>query len=320
MTKIAVVGAGAFGRNHARVLREMGALAGVCDVDAGRAAALAGEMGVEAIGGLERVAELARGAIVAAPTAVHEEVAGALLEAGVDVLVEKPIAPSEEAAERMVRTAAARGRILQVGHLERFNPAVELLEQTVRLPLFFEIHRMSVFTPRSLDVDVVLDLMIHDIEILLALTGAAPVEIRAAGIHVMSAKSDIANVRMEFPGGVIANLTASRASTEKVRKMRVFEPGAYHSLDYAKQELFTIRIGAEKQIRLQPHAVAKEEPLKRELEAFARSIETREKPKVDGETSLRALRVALEVVKRIEEHARVVEDTVRRAGTDGIRA
>ncbi len=259
------------------------------------------------------------GAVVAVPTVAHEEVGCALMEAGMDVLVEKPIAPTVAAAERLVETARRTGRILQVGHLERFNPAVELLEQTVKLPLFFEIHRMSVFTPRSLDVDVVLDLMIHDIEILLAMTKCAPVEIRAAGIHILSPKSDIANVRMEFPGGVIANLTASRASTEKVRKMRVFEPGAYHSLDYAKQELFTIRIGEQKQIRLQPHAVSKEEPLKRELAAFLRSVESREKAKVDGETAFEALRVALEVSNKIEVHAGVVEETLRQAGLDGIR-
>jgi predicted dehydrogenase len=159
--------------------------------------------------------------------------------------------------------------------------------------------------------------MIHDIEILLALTGKEPTDIKAAGIHVLSAKSDIANVRMEFPGGVVANLTASRASTEKVRKLRVFEPGAYHSLDYAKQELFTIRIGPQKQVRLQPQAVVKGEPLRRELESFLHCMSTREKPKVDGETSLRALRVALDVVDKIEVHAGVVENTLRAAGLDG---
>jgi predicted dehydrogenase len=305
-----------------RVLQEVpGAeLAGVFDLDAGRAEAVAQEFGAKVLRGLDEVQGEADAAVVAVPTSAHREVGLRLLEAGLDVLVEKPLAGSLEDAKALLDCAAARGRILQVGHLERFNPAVELLENTVKLPLFFEIHRMSVFTPRSLDVDVVLDLMIHDIEILLALTKAEPVEIRAAGIHVLSAKSDIANVRMEFPGGVVANLTASRASTEKVRKLRVFEPGAYHSLDYSKQELFTIRVGAQKQIRLEPHKVEKGEPLQRELAAFVRSVETRGKPKVDGETSYKALRVALEVVDKIEAHGRVVEGTLREAGLDGIRA
>lgn len=317
-----MIGAGAFGRNHVRVLKEMEAggsveLAGLFDADAARAAELAQEFGTRAFAQLDEVAREAAGAVVAVPTVAHAEVGTRLLEAGVDVLIEKPIAPDLASARQLVDSAARAGRILQVGHLERFNPAVELLERTVRLPLFFEIHRMSVFTPRSLDVDVVLDLMIHDIEILLALTKATPVDIKAAGIHVLSNKSDIANVRMEFPGGVVANLTASRASTEKVRKLRVFEPGAYHSLDYAKQELFTIRISQQKKVGLQPHAVPKSEPLRNELEAFRHSIETREKPKVDGETSLRALQVALDVVDKIEVHAGVVEDTLRAAGING---
>jgi predicted dehydrogenase len=319
VTQIAVIGAGAFGRNHVRVLKEIDGspLAGVYDADPARAAVLAHEFGTRAFTNLDEVADHARGAVVAVPTIVHAEVGVKLMEAGVDVLIEKPISPDLDSAEVLVTTAAKLGRILQVGHLERFNPAVELLERTVKLPLFFEIHRMSVFTPRSLDVDVVLDLMIHDIEILLALTKTEPVDIKAAGIHVLSAKSDIANVRMEFPGGVVANLTASRASTERVRKLRVFEPGAYHSLDYAKQELFTIRISPQKKVALQPHAVSKGEPLRKELEAFRHSIETREKPKVDGETSLRALRVALDVVDKIEVHAGVVKDTLRAAGIEG---
>ncbi len=319
VTQIAVIGAGAFGRNHVRVLKEMDGspLVGVYDADLPRAEALAQEFGTRVFTSLEEVADNAQGAVVAVPTVVHAEVGVKLMEAGADVLIEKPIAPDLDSAKQLVDTAARLGKILQVGHLERFNPAVELLERTVKLPLFFEIHRMSVFTPRSLDVDVVLDLMLHDIEILLALTKAAPVDIKAAGIHVLSAKSDIANVRMEFSGGVVANLTASRASTERVRKLRVFEPGAYHSLDYAKQELFTIRIGPQKKVALQPHAVSKGEPLRKELEAFRHSIETREKPKVDGETSLRALRVALDVVDKIEIHAGVVEDTLRAAGIEG---
>lgn len=307
---------GAFGVNHLRVLRELPGvqLAGLYDQRAEHAAALATEYQTRAFKSLDELAEHADAAVVAVPTAAHREVGCALLAAGLDVLVEKPIAPSVVEARQLTETAAAHGRILQVGHLERFNPAVAALEKALTLPLFFEIHRLSVFSPRSLDVDVVLDLMIHDIEILLALTGKQPTQIAAAGIHILSDKVDIANVRMEFPGGVVANLTASRASTEKVRKLRVFQPGAYLSLDYAKQDLMAIEIGANRQIRLRPHAVEKSEPLRLELEAFARSVRTREKPKVDGETSLMALQVALDVVDRIEVHGSVVAQTLKDAG------
>jgi predicted dehydrogenase len=165
-----------------------------------------------------------------------------------------------------------------------------------------------------LDVDVVLDLMIHDIDLLLALTGQRPTEIRAAGIHILSAKVDIANVRMEFPGGVIANLTASRASTERVRKMRLFQPGSYLSLDFAKQELFQIVVGAERNVQMKPHPIAKEEPLRRELAAFMECVRERKKPKVDGVTSLQSLAVALDVIERIESHAGVVAGTLAHAG------
>lgn len=314
--RIAVAGAGAFGRNHIRVLKEIpqAQLTGIYDVNASHAEAVAAEFGVQAFPSLDALAEHADACVVAVPTIAHAEVGCALLNKGLDILVEKPIALDIASARQLVDTAAKGARILQVGHLERFNPAVSALEKAITLPLFFEIHRLSIFTPRSLDVDVVLDLMIHDIEILLAITGKEPTGIHAAGIHILSEKVDIANVRMEFPGGVIANLTASRASTEKVRKLRVFQPGAYLSLDYAKQELMAIEIGPNRQVRLKPHLVLKNEPLRLELEAFLNSVVTREKPKVDGETSLRALKVAREVVDKIELHADVVSTTLKDAG------
>ncbi len=314
--RIAVAGAGAFGRNHIRVLKELpgATLTGLYDRDPATAAAAATEFGIPAFDSLEALTQASQACIVAVPTIAHAEVGGKLLEAGLDILVEKPIALDLDSAQHLVNLATKHQRILQVGHLERFNPAVTALEKAITLPLFFEIHRLSVFTPRSLDVDVVLDLMIHDIEILLALTGKEPVGIQAAGIHILSEKVDIANVRMEFPGGVIANLTASRASTERVRKLRVFQPGAYLSMDYAKQELFGIEIGPQRQVRIKPQLVVKNEPLRLELEAFLNSVTTREKPKVDGETSLRALRVALDVVDKIELHASVVSETLKVAG------
>jgi predicted dehydrogenase len=314
--RIAVAGAGAFGRNHIRVLKELpgATLTGIYDKNAETATTVASEFGVRAFASLDELCQANDACIVAVPTLAHAELGCMLMEAGLDILVEKPIALDLPSAQRLVDTAQAQQRILQVGHLERFNPAVVALEKAITLPLFFEIHRLSVFTPRSLDVDVVLDLMIHDIELLLALTGKEPIGIQAAGIHILSEKVDIANVRMEFEGGVIANLTASRASTERVRKLRVFQPGAYLSMDYAKQELFGIEVGPQRQIRLKPHLVVKNEPLRLELEAFLESVVTRQKPKVDGETSLRALKVALEVVDKIETHADVVSQTLKDAG------
>jgi predicted dehydrogenase len=251
--RIAVVGAGAFGRNHMRVIRSLpeAELTAVCDTDPARAAAAAAEFGCRALP-LEALTGAIDAAIVAVPTFAHVEVGCALLAAGIDVLVEKPIAPTLEAADALIRAAAAHGRILQVGHLERFNPAVTALAERITAPLFFEIHRLSLFTPRALDVDVVLDLMIHDIDILLALTGRMPEEVRAAGISILSDKVDIANVRLAFPGGCVANVTASRVYTERVRKMRLFQPHQYISLDYQKQEAVAFSVSGDRQIGYDP--------------------------------------------------------------------
>jgi predicted dehydrogenase len=229
-----------------------------------------------------------------------------LLGAGLDLLVEKPIAASNEDARRLVDAAARNGRILQVGHLERFNPAVIALRRAVTLPLFFEIHRLSVFTPRSLDVDVVLDLMIHDLDLVLALTGAVPEEIRAAGISILSPKVDIANVRLAFANGCVANLTASRVSTEKVRKMRLFQPGQYFSIDYSRQDGMAISVSASHQVSFAPLAVAKDEPLRLQFEAFLDAVERRERPSPDGEEASRALQAALGILDKIEEHRQIV--------------
>ncbi|MCX6610341.1 MAG: Gfo/Idh/MocA family oxidoreductase, partial [Acidobacteria bacterium] len=194
--RIAVAGAGAFGRNHIRVLKELpgATLTGLYDRDPATAAAAAAEFGIAAFDSLEALAQASQACIVAVPTIAHAEVGGKLLEAGLDILVEKPIALDLASAQHLVTLAAHHNRILQVGHLERFNPAVTALEKAITLPLFFEIHRLSVFTPRSLDVDVVLDLKIHDIDSLLALTGEEPGGIQAAGLHILSEKVDIANV------------------------------------------------------------------------------------------------------------------------------
>lgn len=313
--RVAVIGAGSFGRNHLRILRELSSaeLVAVADANPQNAHAAAAEFGCQAIAGeaeltdaIPALAGRIDAAVVATPTTTHADLGCQLLDAGIDVLVEKPIAATVAEARRMNDLAKKRGRILQVGHLERFNPAVEALESVRSHPLFFEVHRLSVFTPRSLDVDVVLDLMIHDLEIVLALTGAMPEEIRAAGIHILSEKVDIANVRLLFPGGCVANLTASRASTERVRKLRLFQPHQYLSLDYSKQELVSVRVDSDRKIRFEPVAVAKDEPLKREVADFVDCVATRKPARVSGEEATRALEVALAILDKIEEHAQVV--------------
>jgi predicted dehydrogenase len=200
--------------------------------------------------------------------------------------------------------------VLQVGHLERFNPAVAALRSIAGLPLFFEVHRMSVFTPRSLDIDVVLDLMIHDLDIVLSLVGQKPEEVRGAGISVLSRKVDIANVRLAFPSGCVANLTASRVSTERVRKLRLFQPRQYVSVDYARQECAVSEVGGNRQIGFRLLPVEKAEPLRLELESFFDTVETRRRPVVSGEDAYQALETALAILDKIEEHSRRVGDSV----------
>ncbi len=310
MTKIrvAVIGAGVFGRHHLRVLNQSlnATLVGVVDSDAERAAQAAAEHNCLTFATLGELQGNVDAAIVAVPTSLHGDVGCELLESGIDVLVEKPIAADLASARRLVDTAAEHERILQIGHLERFNPAVAALKKITTIPLFFEIHRLSLFSPRSLDVDVVLDLMIHDLDIVLDLAGAMPEEIRAAGISILSEKVDIANVRLAFPGGCIANLTASRVSTERVRKLRLFQPHQYISLDYQKQEAVAFTVGANQQIGFQPLPAVKEEPLRLEVESFLEAVANRTRPLVPGEEGLRALEVALAILDKIEEHAKLV--------------
>ena len=346
--RIAVFGAGSFGRNHVRVLSQMAdvELAAVVDIDRDKAQQLASEYGTSGYTAIEQVSGAIDAAVVATPTVSHETVAEGLLASGVDVLIEKPIADSAEAGERLTALAKGNGRILQVGHLERFNPAVEAAEAALTVPLFFEVHRLSVFTPRSLDVDVVLDLMIHDLDIVLSFVGEMPQEIRAAGISVLSQRVDIANVRLAFASGCIANLTASRVSTEQVRKLRVFQPGEYISVDYQRQDATRLRLlrneldgvqlientrggndaegqagfvpsflaapGFVPQIGFEQLPVSSAEPLARELAAFVRAVRTRSQPRVGGEEATKALRVADEILARIKEHAHRVSETIQR--------
>jgi predicted dehydrogenase len=308
MKRLALIGAGQFGRNHARVIHEsaQAELACVVDTDAARAAEVAGLYGAQALTDAREVIGRVDAAVVAAPTTAHEAVGCALLEAGIDVLVEKPIAPDLAAASRLVETAERHGRVLQVGHLERFNPAVVELERRATVPLFFEVHRLNVFSPRSLDVDVVLDLMIHDVDIVLALAGAEPAEIRAAGIQILSQKVDIANVRLQFANGCIANLTASRISTERVRKLRLFQPKQYLSLDYTRQDLAIFSVGPNRQIGFEQAAVSPSEPLKLQFEAFLNSVESGKSPKCSGAAARLTLGVALSILDKIKEHSELV--------------
>ena len=307
-TMVAVVGVGKFGQHHARVYRELpGAeLAGVYDTDAARAAEMAAAHHCRAFTSLEELMEQADAASIAVPTQHHAAVACQLLEAGVDVLVEKPMARTLAEADQMIATAERRGRILQVGHLERFNPAVEAASAIARGPLFFEAHRLSPFSPRSLDVDVVMDLMIHDLDIVLSLVDSEVEEIRAVGLAVLTPQFDISNVRISFENGCVANFTASRVSTERVRKLRWFQPQEYISVDYARQDAIVIAVektGGAPMLshrRLEP---PQQEPLRRQLESFLECVRERRTPLVSGKNGRRALGLAHQIQQEMDRHA-----------------
>jgi len=311
--RVAVVGVGSFGQNHVRVLKDLpgASLAGIFDLSPARAQEIAAGAAVPVFDSLEALAGAADAAIVAVPTIAHESVASYLLGQGLDVLVEKPIASTVAEGNHLTFLAAENGRILQAGHLERYNPAIRALRRELTLPLFFEIHRMSIFTPRSLDIDVVLDLMIHDIDIVLASVEEEPYEIHASGIQVLSQKVDIANVRLGFPGGCIANLTASRVSTDRIRKLRLFQPDQYFSLDYGKQNGVVFETSsADPRIRFRKLDVQPAEPLRLELEDFLDSVRTRRQPTVDGVAACRALRVAHAILAKIKENGDLVAERI----------
>jgi predicted dehydrogenase len=239
-------------------------------------------------------------ASLAVPTLDHGHIGLDLLAHGIDVLVEKPIASTSEQARALIKAAAEHNRVLQVGHVERFNPVVASACELATKPQFFEIHRLAAFSPRSLDIDVVLDLMIHDIDIVLSMVPASVREIRAVGIPVLSQKADIANARVEFDDGCVANFTASRVSFEKTRKLRFFQPHDYISIDYASQTgiIVSLRMGRVTERKLEP---PQEEPLKLELVAFVKCVEERGKPVVSGEDGLRALELATRINDVIAE-------------------
>lgn len=314
---------GAFGRNHARIYQELAQqdepvrLVGVVDADVSKADAVAREFGCRGFGSIEQLISThseVQAASVAVPTVHHLEVARVLLEAGVDVLVEKPLATSLAEADELVELAHRLGRIGQVGHLERFNSAVRATVPLITQPMFFEVHRLSVFTPRSLDVDVVLDLMIHDLDIVLSFVNSPVTEIRAVGLPILSARVDIANVRLQFASGCVANFTASRVSTERVRKLRFFQPRQYVSLDYGRRDVTVFSVGGDgggipsvnPQIGISKPATVAAEPLHAELKAFLAAVRERSKPMVSLEEGRLALEVALDIVAAIAQHGKQV--------------
>jgi predicted dehydrogenase len=312
---------GAFGRNHARVYQqlqqaEMVRLVGVVDPDTARADSVAREFGCKSFGSVEQMLTThseVQAASVAVPTVKHLAVSRVLMEAGVDVLIEKPVASTIAEAAEIGSLAELHNRIVQVGHLERFNPAVRATLPLITKPMFFEVHRLSEFSPRALDVDVVLDLMIHDLDIVLTFVKSAVREIRAVGLPVLSSKVDIANVRVEFESGCVANFTASRVSTERVRKLRFFQPRQYISIDYGRQDVLVFSVGGKPNGNAQPSVnpqihVAKppitaEEPLLAEIKAFLTAVRDRSRPVVSIEEGRRALEVALAIVTETKKHA-----------------
>lgn len=295
-----VAGAGAMGRNHARCysLLEGAELCAVYDADLERARAVCAEFGGTAVDSLEVLAERCDLASVAVPTVAHLSVGGLLMEQGVHVLMEKPIAPSVEEAGELVRIAKEHDRILQIGHIERFNPVMRELEAKLNHPKFIEAHRLSPFPNRSIDIGVVLDLMIHDLEIILHLVGSPVVNIDAVGVPVLMESEDIANARIRFESGCVANVTASRISPERLRKIRVFQDDGYLSLDYQGQtgEMYWKEGGAIQKAKVE---VERDEPLKLELADFVSSVAEGKTPAVTGEQGASALAIALEITRMI---------------------
>jgi predicted dehydrogenase len=310
--RVAVVGAGEFGRNHARVYREIAdvELAGVYDINAERAAAVASDFRTEPFPTLDDLRGKIDAASVAVPTVDHSAVGCRLMESGIDVLVEKPMATNLPEADALLDAAKRFQRILQVGHVERFNPAVIAVEPILNHPLFFEVHRLGVFTPRSLDVDVIYDLMIHDLDILLAMMTEPVTEVKAVGIPVLTNKVDIAHARLEFAGGAVANITASRVSTERVRKMRFFQQHEYVSLDYARRDALRVGVrkpGPQPEFGFEKLPAQAVEPLHAELEAFVEAVRTRREPRTNGRSGRAALDLAARVMASIQEHGERVQ-------------
>jgi predicted dehydrogenase len=320
--RTAVIGAGAFGRNHVRVYSELarsGAVELAAVVDAAGSPEqrdLSAQHGARFFTSVDALLDAGlnlTAASVCVPTVLHSQIASRLLQAGIHVLVEKPLSSTLAEADALLALASARHLVLQVGHLERFNPAVTALLPHLDRPMFFECHRLSIFTPRSLDVDVVLDLMIHDLDIVLQMAQSRLQEIRAVGLAVLSRHTDIANVRLEFESGCVANFTASRVSTERVRKLRLFQPHQYISVDYARQDALIIDVTQDAQsanaespqlpgLNFTKLEIVPGEPLRLEIEAFLEAIRTGKSSPVPARQSRDALALALAVNEAIATH------------------
>jgi predicted dehydrogenase len=310
--RVAVVGAGEFGRNHARVYRELPTadLVGIYDKNPERSKQIAAEFQTRTFASLEELKSQVEAASVAVPTIDHTSVGVRLMELAIDVLVEKPMASNLIEADALLAAAKKFSRVLQVGHVERFNPAVIAVEPILNRPLFFEVHRLGVFTPRSLDVDVIYDLMIHDLDILLTLVKEPVTEVKAVGIPVLTDKVDIAHARLEFAGGAVANITASRVSTERVRKMRFFQQHEYISLDYARRDALRVSVkkpGPQPEFAFEKLKAPAVEPLHAELKEFLDCVRTRREPPTGGVAGRDALDLAQRVMASIQEHGERVQ-------------
>ncbi len=309
--KTAVIGVGHLGQAHARIYAGLpeAELVAVCDLNEDQGRAIAGRYGTKFIRDYRELLDSVEAVSVATPTVNHHEITCSCLEAGVHTLVEKPIARTLAESDEMIRIAESKNLVLQIGHIERFNPAFVALQQQVTRPRFFEAHRMGIFTPRSLDIDVVMDLMVHELDIIASLVRSEVVKLEAVGIPILTPKVDLANARLEFADGCVANITASRVSGERLRKLRVFQPNEYYSLDYAERQVAMCKLtppktpGALPEIVAQGLQIEKREPLLAEIEAFVKAVQSRTAPEVSGAEGRRALALALDVLEKIKAHS-----------------
>jgi predicted dehydrogenase len=304
--RVAVIGVGHLGRHHARLLAgiEGAQLVAVVDTQPDRAAGAAEPTGARALADYRELFGQVDAVTVAVPTELHREIALPFLERGISTLVEKPITRTVAEADALIAAAAVSGATLAAGHTERYNPAVAVVLPMVSTPRFIEVHRLGVFPDRSLDIDVVFDLMIHDLDIILAMVKSEVTSIDSVGVPVLTDRFDIANARLRFATGCIANVTASRISRERVRKIRFFQPDAYISIDYAEQEVEGYRLlrreGQRPEIQGGKLPVTREEPLKRELTDFVRAVREKRRPVVTGEDGRRALVLAQAIADKME--------------------
>lgn len=319
--KVGVIGVGYLGRFHAQKYAAMDhvELIGVADSDAARAQQVAGEVGTQAFGDYRQLLPLVDAVSIAVPTSLHHEVAKACLQARVDVMVEKPITTTLGEADDLILLAKEHQRILQVGHLERFNPAVLAIQPLLTHPLFIEAHRIAVFKDRGTDVDVVLDLMIHDIDIVLSIVKSPIVSILTAGTPVVTKLTDIANARLIFANGCTANITVSRISMDNMRRMRIFQPGQYLSIDFGKKEVMAVGLkpaepGAMPVPEISKSNFQDQDALDLELRDFIDHVRDRSKPQVTGEQGRRALDVALQVVAQIKDNRSRIEQILVEEG------